>query len=568
MSKKNRNKNNRPNNAPNNNECKTNNPNGQSNKSDVVDANEVRGYDNVRGGSTRVRNNGSGKRPYVANMADGRNDVEWHVHDLKELTEIASWSYPQAMGIPFKVRGEHYNPAGMCVADVTPTYGFSDSPDSAMNQGVRKVYAAMRSHNSGQAMETPTAYGFYIMAFDSIYYLMQHVQRAFQLSTIFNNKNRYWPKRVMEALGFNYKDVIDNKPNYVAKYNNYVRAVAAWNVPDSFEIFKRHQFLFGNLFKDSDQAKDQLYAYRPTGYYVYDEINESGVGSKLTWVPIKYFDKGVAKTYTLNEWMGFIDDAISHIVRAKSAQNCSGDTEKAFDSASIVKVRLITGDEAPSISLDDDAREMFMNATIVGDVTNLGVTESISSNPNEDLYFITSPKIYNRHDIPTGDELLISTYRPNPDPKTNLEITRFMHSIDYIPDAAVSAQIALTTQLPDVIERYIIVTIDANNYELSDYKIFGPTIGAEFAANIGVGEPDFMTSMKHMLEQLALWSMFDYAPHCYLDFTLVNPPVGSDIPEIFANYHTPLVKLTNYTTISKSKLRDIAEITIQKNFGF
>lgn len=489
------------------------------------------------------------------------NDIDWYVHDATEARQIGSIPFSFAAGIINDVGGISFNPAAICVADVTPMYGTSDSPHSAMNIGIRRNYANTRKANSGSSNYTATFEGMYMLTFDSIYYLMQHIHRAFSVFHTYSTWNRYFPRAVLTSLGFSYDDIAGNFPQYIARYNNVMRAISVWNVPNNWPIFKRHAFLFGAAIIDSKDPKDQTYFYRPSGYYKFHETNTAAqaVGSKLEWIRIDYGRADSPKTKTVAQWLDIVEELLSPVVASATAQILNGDISKAFGDE-VYKVNLITGEE-PLVLIDDDmAREQFMNATPVGKVEHLDVTERVSTDVNEDLYIVVQPTVSNRNTNTNTDTFLLTTYHTDVTPEFVIEASRFMVPLTY-HSGSEAAPINIEGPVSDVVEYVHLITLDdpiTNKISESVYTYIDTT---SLVANNTVD-----TDLPNIIandQLVSRWSYFDYAPR-YISSLVIRNPMGE--PQ---KWHEDIkVKLSNYTIISRETLQRINQIAIQKLFGF
>lgn len=498
-----------------------------------------------RSGRRNRNDDGKFKKPIGSITAAANcNDIDWYVHDATEAKQIGSIPFSFAAGITNTVSGLHFNPAALCVADVTPMYGTSDSPHSAMNIGIRRNFANTRKANSGSANYTATFEGMYMLSFDSIYYLMQHIHRAFSVFHTYSTWNRYFPRAILSALGFSYDDIAANFPQYIARYNNITRAISVWNVPSTWPIFKRHAFLFGAAIIDSKDPKDQNYFYRPTGYYKFYEINTdaSAVGSKLEWHRIDYGRADSPKTKTVAQWLDIVEELLSPIVASSTAQILNGDISKAFGEE-VYKVNLITGEE-PLVLIDDDmAREQFMNATPVGTVDNLNVTERLSTDANEDLYIVVQPTVSNRVTQTDTDNFLLSTYHTDVSPEFVIEASRFMVPLTYSAGSE-AAVINIEGPVSDVVEYVHLITLDdpiTNKISEVAYTFINPT---NLVAN-NYTDADFDNIIAHD-KVVTRWSYFDYAPR-YISSMVVRAPDGQPV-----KWHEDLkVKLSNYTITNR-----------------
>lgn len=96
--------------------------------------------------------------------------------------------------------------------------------------------------------------------------------RAYGLLRYYLMYNKYWGKVLIEALGFNFQNLLDNAANFRTQLNIRIEQFnKAFKIPKGIMAIERWIYLISNVFVDDpDDEKAQIYAYDPACYWEYD----------------------------------------------------------------------------------------------------------------------------------------------------------------------------------------------------------------------------------------------------------------------------------------------------------
>lgn len=290
---------------------------------------------------------------------------------------------------------QDFTSAGIMVYNFVPTPGISKDSGSAISTAMRDVFTHVCMFNS----RTPS-YGaadviMYILAVKSMFILHAMGVRAYGLLNVAVAENRYWPKRVLEALGWNYENLKENMAEFRAYLNNSAFYINRFKVPSDIALFDRALELTSNVYSEGVSTKSQLYAFNPAIIYRWAEAEEATDGSP-NYLEAQSLISSSQGSMTFGYFKDKLDTLYKSISDSQSCAIINSDISRAY--TNIAEGALLVPDlyiVVPTIDRDD----MLMginNATVYDTdpsaqgypISTFNVTQSGSKNI---LYF--SPEI-------------------------------------------------------------------------------------------------------------------------------------------------------------------------------
>lgn len=335
----------------------------------------------------------------LATMSKG-NDPTWNILPDVAASDVASIAFGQNPALPFTV-GNEFNPAvdfhptfgsntstiipGAMSLNFTPTYGRSVSETSALNISAQEFYAAIRSKNSGARNYERADLFMYVAAMDSASMLYALGMRAYAATRTATNKNWYWPRSIVGAMGFDYDDLIANAAKLRYGINLFAKKMSQFTMPWNFDVYKRHAMLCGSVFTDKDSAKGQVYLFKPTGYYRFKPTKYK-TGGCLEWTNM------LTGALTVDLYLTLLNDVADSLTKIEDIGIMSGDIQKAFpDTPQLQWVVLDENVELAVQNLDHRMLAQIHNAVAVGSVNTDG-QEAVTDMPQ-----IGTPDIYQQN---------------------------------------------------------------------------------------------------------------------------------------------------------------------------
>lgn len=310
------------------------------------------------------------------------NDWRWYAQNEQLLKDSSSFPYSWPLGnkLNLGVNAPEVNKGslpGVMALWVTPTFGWSDNPNSPVNIAARNIYSYVRHANSGHANYDAPDLMLYLCAMDSIYSYLAYLKRIYGVISTYSYTNRYYPKAVTTAMMVDYDDIQRNLADFRGFINSFAVKVGSMCIPASMSYMAKHMWMFSGLYYDSDQAKAQTYLFVPGCLYRY-ALDGDGAGmlegfnlslEYLTNSSSDVTNPGVINFKNLRK---IADDMLNPILQSEDMNIMSGDILKAFGPAGIYKVDGISETYTVLPSYEPEVLDQIQNASMMGYVKFAG----------------------------------------------------------------------------------------------------------------------------------------------------------------------------------------------------
>lgn len=382
--------------------------------------------------------------PHVVTTATKNNDPSWYGHIFPVVNDVASLPFNQQTGLyenvmPDKVQMvptsgvtidvefdmNSRSIPGIMTFSVDPLV-VANGPTDPINVAAQQMYTLTRKANSGAINYDKTDLIMLVQAMDSAYMLYEDLLRAYRLFGSYDYMNRYLPDAVIAALGYS-PSLRKELSNFRGILDMFAYQLASINIPDQFDFIHRHSWLFTNVYKDADNSRAQLYAYKMNGVYVWTE----GVDSQPTH--LKYvtrnqlFNQSQTPSYvsSLSDIQRAIDTVMQPLLGSQDVGTISGDLAKAFGDGGMINIKPVADHESLFPVYDMEVVNQMMNACIAPSVRITGVFanyEDTTSGP-----YIESHAYTDAVDYGITHNYLLNYHELAPTPEMNLVVTRFMY---------------------------------------------------------------------------------------------------------------------------------------------
>lgn len=389
------------------------------------------------------------------------NDAAWYALSPRLLENAASisWHRPTGSAIGGKnVKFNHdltpYSLPGVITLNVRTCPGVSTDGNSALNTASRNLYTFVRHANSGHSNYNSPDLMLYLLAVDQVYAFICNAQRLYGIMNVFAQENRYYPKHIVRALGFDYDDMLSNLANFKFWINSFVLKAGSLCVPGGFSVYLRHSFMFQNVYMDEPSAKAQSYAFVPEGFYVYDETTNPQ-GGQLTWSELS----GTGTPITFNALRAFGDSLLNPLLESEDLAIMGGDILKAYGVDALYKTSTIPDDYVTVPVHDVEVLDQIHNCIIIPkhyNVTDMDITQNVNLNcllynptledllnervVNSENVLCSSPTVTLYHDdITPGDTMVCTRLMPTLKPISGQDYkyhfesvgSEFIHGADF-----------------------------------------------------------------------------------------------------------------------------------------
>lgn len=475
----------------------------------------------------------------------GYNDPSWYGASSQLIKDAASISMNTPTGINLDLGVEVYGTPvdsscnkvpGVMAFDVLMGPGRSNDNSSAINIAARQEYSFIRHANSGHSnYDSPDLMQF-LLAMDSVYAFYNWVKRMYGVIMQYNSVNRYYPKQLVYAMGFNFDDIVKHLPEVRHYLNVLASKINSVYVPSHMSFMLRHSWLFSNVYMDSPDPKSQLYLFRPSGFYMLEETELPAV-LKYTHRTIKYF------TYDNIRTLG--DQLLAAIIESEDMGIMSGDIKKAYGE-NLFKVSPITEDYAITPVYNPEVLLQIHNATILGEnVSQCDITVDPDTNA-----ILWDPVFIAPH-WGWATKKILNSHSGALDPNAAMVATRLMVTVESeeLLDTGTQVCLHLGTYGTEVVV-YAEVYTDPFNHQSS--TAFWSVLGCHS-----------LHPNKAYVRNLAVLSQFAHAPivFAYDREGDTYQPLGP------MNFLGIVGDLDNYTVLTNNELTKMHDTAILAEFG-
>ena len=286
-------------------------------------------------------------------------DPFWYAVDEQAIRDMASFPFSEVMGSKFE-------------GDVAPVItvmrykqciGYNDKRTQAgyPTRSAQAYYNyVMQGFTTAVADLQAPDLMMIAIAEASLVSLLMEGKRAYECMGYYLQLNKGWSKAVVQALGWDYDDLLKNLANFRAEFNLRVemfnKVVA---LPAGFKLNERWAFLARNIFTDTNSPEySTAYAFVCGSYLRYDATSAK-TGSCLVWSnPTK------AGTYmTTGEYFTFVDQVLADIMNDDDVRSTNAAIRRVYGDNALIKVEGIKEDSTLSIQLHDVMNAQLHNMT-------------------------------------------------------------------------------------------------------------------------------------------------------------------------------------------------------------
>ena len=324
----------------------------------------------------------------------GHNDLAWYTKNLALLNNAANISYANPVGQQLS-RGTSLAPTfqqsfpGIAVYNLVPGPGIATGGTDPVNIAAKNIYSYIRQTNSGGKNYDPNDLMSYLLAVDEAYMLYFDAARILGVINLYNNENRYAPRTIVRALGWDYDDILSNLANFKYYINAFANKLNALPVPKLWPFYQRHAWMYGGIYADGTSSKAQLYAFAPviaryrddaTGRLVAFTLTETSsdvVGARVT---------SPASARTVKSFKIATDKVFEHLINSQDVGTMGGDIKKAFGEGGLITASMVPDNYVIVPTYDEEVLSQFQNATITDGIYNVDITMDNSIDGGNVIY--------------------------------------------------------------------------------------------------------------------------------------------------------------------------------------
>lgn len=506
---------------------------------------------NKRGSVNKKRGKG-GKPRFNGKRNDAINDPMWYASTLDLLLTSANLPFSVPVGSayhwPVGSNIANYHVPGIMRISIMPSIGGTTgdkSATSAINLAAQNIYADIRKENSGGKNYDPVDIMVYLMAYDSIVMYHEFLKRVYGLARLYSQMNWYLGKSILYSMRVDPDSIAANLADFKMGIDMLAARMDMFFVPDAFPLYKRHAYMYQNVYMDDPSVKCQFFYFQPHCFGKYTAINGTKTYGGLEMVTP--FTGSNRLTY--QELISFGDDMIDAFVKQQDNGIISGDIAKAYNVSGLIHLEPVPFDHTVVPVYVPELLHQIHNAKVLGTPTFSKFVEDdtkyclIDQDPTTNLLYETAKFPNGYHDgVAEGEVLNLKI--DNPTPADVMVSTRLM---SIVKDAAGN----LGPHGTEIVTAIHIFT-------LSDDGTLVPTSIPFKTYEYYRTDTSTVAQLKTAINTMAKMSNFAFAPLVTFDFA--DGAESEKKREFFAN-------INNMRIMSYQDLADLHTVALMGEFG-
>lgn len=482
------------------------------------------------------------------------NPYAWYANFPNFAKDVAQLAFGTPVGQPIYVNGNDYVAnAGIMTLYFVPGPGLSEGPSSPLNRQATRFQSYLRSIQRAASSYDAADTMMYLLGIDSLYTYWAYLRRAYGVAQLFTPTNKYYPRRLLQAMGVDPDDIIFHLADFRAFINRYALNIGRFAMPKSFDLTQRHMWMANGIYVDSKSSRAQTYMFVPRVVWQWD--NTVTTGSQLTLSDLTGAD-AQPLLHTFDQLVQIAETLVSNFNNDDDTMNISGDLYRAFGPEGLLGVEETPSNYAVVPVYDETVLSQIENCTIVGELSNgatPSTTPAITQNPEVNNgailfqpYAEAGMKQFGtsfwRNFAVVNPRAMLNAHVDSPSPEWVMEATRLVAvsegriSVGALENAKLSG---FGTDL--ITDIRVCVTSLSNPQSVQFLRTKTQTLWLDAASTA--------TDVAESLELAALFQQFDWAPMLYVYSTTDG-------------LHLMAADVDNFTSLSHDQLYNIHEAAL------
>lgn len=320
------------------------------------------------------------------------NDVVWYANNPELLRAAASVPFSTTTGLklPWSATCNGTVPGVMALYWIPSIGGSFNTPINAAAQSTYSYVVHANSRN--KSYDAPDLMQI-ILCGSSLFSMVALGIRTYGLMRTFDQRNRYLPKALVQASGFDYDDLVKNLSRMWFDLNEVIARIQQIWIPNDFPFLARWFWMNTNVYVDANTIKGQFYMFVPFYYLCFAETGSWDSNNHIADAELKgwiqYTNTGTVQApsfqplyKTWDAYMSAINLMINRLLEAQDRGIIMGDILKAYGPEKIFTINPITSDYRVEPVYDPEVLSQIENASI-----SPFVYQAISQDPKtNDLY--------------------------------------------------------------------------------------------------------------------------------------------------------------------------------------
>lgn len=498
------------------------------------------------------------------------NDVSWYASNPQMLKDAASLPFNVLTGASVTLTADggdvDYVVPGIAILKYLPSVGLSDQANSAVNVAARNLYAFVRHANSGRTNYDTPDLMLYTLAVSSAYAYHAELMRVYGLLQFYMYTNRYTGRAIVEALGYDYEDLVSNMADFRYAINQNALKLNSLAVPANIPYFSRQIWMPSGIYMDRPSTHAQFFAYQSAAELYFEEMKGDQTFGTLHLIPRINDD---TLKYGIADVVDRMQAILNPILLSEDMNIMSGDILKAFGTSGLMSVPQIPENYAVIPAYSEEVLHQMHNFTPTGELpatfeyTSDFCQNWITQDPQTG-FIIHQPRVVRRSDYIEPDyiksNLLIDIHHDSPDAGMVMVSSRMMAALDYdAPEEITIEGKGYYVYNVPVCGSEIPTSIDVYKFEDTEDDFGNPRIISKRILTPNVYFPLLASSSNKVTETAiasTFLSSFDWAP------TLYGWGYVEQSGVTVAQFLSPIGDLDNYRPVYDKDLRRMHECAL------
>lgn len=415
-----------------------------------------KGKSNPKRRKRPVKRNSSNMQLPNDNISSDRiesNDPTWYMHNAALAESASAIPFSYALGKPLHIYDVNYRVPGVFGLQMVPAFGRAMTMTDPINIAAVKLYTYVRHQNSGHSNYDATDLMMYVLAMGQAYSFHEWLKRMYGYLNTYSVTNKYIPKAYAMTDSIDFDDMIKHLPNLQYYINELAVKLSAFAIPQDFDLFKRHRFLYTNIYTDDETSRSGLYMFTPDGFYQFDPTH-SDTGSGLTYKALNR-----DQSYTFDQIVAYGNDLLATVFGDEDAGIMSGDILKAYGDASIYSPGAIEFDYSVLPIHDYSILQQIHNGTVFWGVEPGGVAQTSDGIIQNQQLLSNS----NRYPNDTWTRVLLDTHSETPTSAEIFEMSRLSAIVRKVSGSTTKVSILGGSEL--ISTAFIIKLTDSDTFQ-------------------------------------------------------------------------------------------------------
>jgi len=433
--------------------------------------------------------------------------------------------------------------AGAARIGVQPSYGGTLNPTSPINMATRSIYSFVRHANSGRANYEAADLMLYLLQMNEVLKLYSWFVRLYGISRTYSDKNRYYPRRIVESMGVNFDDLITNLASLRFQINVFANKLSSLNIPMNMPLFTESINMYSNLYLDGTDVKAQTYFFDPNTYYVFDATSSEtgGMLREQAWIRPDSFTR-----VSVSALVHRLNQLLHSVLQNEDMNIMSGDILKAYGQENMLVLPQIPEDYVVYPIYDE---------MVLTQIENLSITERSNADiTQEDQLLVSTPRFQSLAPTNTLGKILSFKW-DNPTPAQVVDATRL----------AVITPVTSTSRTAAVDDRLRVFISD------------GPVIDAKTGTHIVTSVQIVHAEMLHHVRPYVLidnataetlgYDVYGITLATQFNYFPLRFSYRVNTANAFYELSDVVGDIQNYTILSKEDLDKVHEVAMLSLFG-